>query len=109
MAILKNEHKMKCSCLKGIQNTQKSTECKTCGNCFHAVSGCLISFEFNETDNDTIELCQNCLTNALPFQTLDDLEYEFTVLKGSNISETNMDRLRHLKFNPFKKMIIILV
>ena len=46
-------------------------------------------------------MCQNCLSDTIPFQTLDDLEYEFTVLNGKNISENDMDRLRHLKFNPF--------
>ena len=41
------------------------------------------------------------LAYSLPFQTLDDLDYEFTVLNGNNASEQNMDELRQLKFNPF--------
>ena len=48
-----------------------------------------------------IDLCQNCLAESLPFQTLNDLEFEFTVLKGINVRKDEMDRLRHLKFNPF--------
>ena len=46
-------------------------------------------------------MCQHCLANSLPFQSLDDIEYQFTVSKGINISEEEMDRLMHLKFNPF--------
>ena len=45
-------------------------------------------------------MCQKCLANALPFQTLDDLDYEFTV-NGNIVSEEDMDKLRNLKFNPF--------
>jgi hypothetical protein len=47
----------------------------------------------------TTDLCQHCLlANSLPFQSLNDLEHEFTVSKGINISEEEMDRLMHLKF-----------
>ena len=42
-----------------------------------------------------------CLKNALPFQTLDDLDYEYNVLNGNNISKENVARLKLLKFNPF--------
>jgi hypothetical protein len=45
-------------------------------------------------------VCQECLANALPFQTLDDLDYQFTV-NGNIVSEEDMDKLRNLKFNPF--------
>ncbi len=48
-----------------------------------------------------IDLCQNCLAESLPFQTLDDLEFEFTVLKGIIVRKDETDRPRHLKFNPF--------
>jgi hypothetical protein len=41
------------------------------------------------------------LTNILPFQTLNDLEYQFTVLNGNNVSEKDMDRSNNLKFNPY--------
>ena len=41
------------------------------------------------------------LAYSSPFQTLDDLDYEFTVLNGNNASEQNMDELRQLKFNLF--------
>jgi hypothetical protein len=46
-------------------------------------------------------MCQKCLANTLPFQTVDDLDYELNILNGNNVSEENMDRLKHLKFNPF--------
>lgn len=46
-------------------------------------------------------MCQKCLANNLRFQTLDDLDYELKVLNGNNVNEANMDRLKHLKFNPF--------
>jgi hypothetical protein len=41
--------------------------------------------------------------NILPFQTLDELNYQFTVLNGNNVSEKDMDRLNNLKFNPYLK------
>ena len=69
-------------------------------NRFHAVSACTKSFNSN-IGNNTIDLCQNYSAESLPFQTLDDLEFEFTVLKGINVRKDEMDRLRHLKFNPF--------
>ena len=42
-----------------------------------------------------------CLDDSLPFQKLDDFDYEFTVLKGNNVNDRDMDRLSRLKFNPF--------
>ena len=101
MTTLNNEHKKKCSsCFKTVQKTQKSVECLTCSKWFHAVPACTKSFN-SSIDNTTIDLCQHCLANSLPFQSLDDIEYQFTVSKGINISEEEMDRLMHLKFNPF--------
>lgn len=41
------------------------------------------------------------MDDSLPFQKRDDFDYESTVLKGKNINERDIDRLRHLKFNPF--------
>jgi hypothetical protein len=46
-------------------------------------------------------VCQKCSANTFPFQTVDDLDYELNILNGNNVSEENMDRLKHLKFNPF--------
>ena len=94
MATLKNKQKTNCSsCLKIIGKTQKSIECLTCGK--HALSCC------DTITGNTLDTCQKCLTNILPFQTLDDLEYQFTVLNGNNVSEKDMDRLNNLKFNPY--------
>ena len=73
MTTLNNERKMKCSSrFKTIQKTQKSIECLTCMNRFHAASACTGSFN-SSIGNNTIDLCQNCLAESLPFQTLDDL------------------------------------
>ena len=84
-----------------IQEKQKQVKCMTCGRRFHAVSPCVKSFDTNDIAKNSINTCQNCLAYSLPFQTLDDLDYEFTVLNGNNVSEQDMDRLRQLKFNPF--------
>ena len=59
------------------------------------------SFDTNVIAKRSINTCQNCLDDSLPFQKLDDFDYEFTVLKGNNVNERDMDRLIHLKFNPF--------
>ena len=38
----------------------------------------------------------------MPFQSLDDPDYELTVISQRNLSEVDMDRLSQLKFNPFQ-------
>jgi hypothetical protein len=86
---------------KTIQKTEKSIECLSCMNRFHAVSACTMSFNSN-IDNNTIDLCQNCLAESLPFQTLNDLEYEFTVLKGNNVRKDEMDRIKAFEIQPFR-------
>ena len=99
-----NNKKKDCSyCLKMMQEKQKQVKCLTCGRRFHAVSSCVKSFDTNDIAENSINTCQNCLAYSLPFQTFDDLDYEFTVLNGNNynVSEQDMDRLRQLKFNPF--------
>jgi hypothetical protein len=64
------------------------------------VSCCAAQKSFNSSISDTsIDLCQHCLLNYLPFQSLHDLDYEFTVSNEINISEEEMDGLMHLKFN----------
>ena len=99
MSTLNDKHKRECSsCFNIIRETEKSIECLTCGKWFHALTTCIDSFD--SKIRNTIEVCQKCLANALPFQTLDDLDYEFTV-NGNIVSEEDMDKLRNLKFNPF--------
>ncbi len=79
---------------------QKFTECLGCNNLLH-VPACTKSLNLNNSNIiPTIDLYQLCLADTLPFQTLDELEYEFT-MNENNVSEDDMDRLRHLKFNPF--------
>ena len=94
-----NQNKKCCSCLKIIRETEKAIECLTCAKWFHAVPTCIKSFDSNI--ENTVDVCQKCLANNLPFQTLDDLDYELNVLNGKNVNEENMDRLKQLKFNPF--------
>ena len=59
------------------------------------------SFDTNVIAKRSINTCQNCLDDSLPFQKLDDFDYEFTVLKGNNVNDRDMDRLSRSKFNPF--------
>ena len=73
----------------------------TCGRRFHAVPSCVKSCDTNVIAKRSINACQNCLDDSLPFQKLDDFDYEFTVLKGNNINDWDMDRLSRLKFKPF--------
>jgi hypothetical protein len=40
----------------------------------------------------------------LPFQSLNDEDYEFTVKNNRHISERERDRLEGLKFNPFSDL-----
>jgi hypothetical protein len=62
---------------------------------------CLHAKSFNYSiDNTTTDLCQYCFVNSLPFQSLDDLDYDYCI-KWINISEEEMDRLMHLKLNTF--------
>ena len=97
-----NNTTQKCSiCSRIIRDKQKFFECLTCGRWFHAVPSCMKSFDTNVIARRSINTCQNCLNDSLPFQKLDDFDYEFTVLKGNNVNERDMDRLSHLKFNPF--------
>ena len=99
MSTLNDKYKTECSsCFNIIRETQKSIECLQCEKWFHARTTCIDSFD--SKIRSTIEVCQECLANALPFQTLDDLDYEFTV-NGNIVSEEDMDKLRNLKFNPF--------
>jgi hypothetical protein len=48
---------------------------------------------------------QICLDNALPFQSLDDLEYELKITRGRTFSQDDMDRITQLSFNPFQLSI----
>ena len=98
MHTLDSNKKKCCSCLKIIRKTQRAIKlCQMVSD--HAVSTCIKSFDPNI--GNTIDVCQKCLANTLPFQTVDDLHYELNVLNGNNVSEENMDRLKYLKFNPF--------
>jgi hypothetical protein len=42
------------------------------------------------------------LINALPFQSLDDLEYDLNITRGRTFSQDDMDRITQLSFNPFQ-------
>ena len=97
-----NNTTQKCSiCSRIFRDFKNFFECLTCGRWFHAVPSCLKSFDTNVIAKRSINTCQNCLDDSLPFQKLDDFDYEFTVLKGNNVNDRDMGRLSHLKFNPF--------
>ena len=55
-------------------------------------------------DAKEIEICHICLNESLPFQSLNDEDYEFTVKNNRHISERERDRLEGLKFNPFSDL-----
>mgnify|MGYP002804047169 FL=1 len=97
-----NNVTQKCSiCSRVIRTKQKFIECLTCGRRFHAVSSRVKSFDTKVIAKRSIDTCQNCLEDSLPFHKLDDFDYKLSVLKGNNVNDRDMDRLSHLKFNPF--------
>ena len=101
MASNKYKLKIKCSsCCKIIQEGHKHIICLTCNKLYRAESACTKSFDSN-INQASIDMCQNSLADIILFQTLDDLEYKFTIFDRNNLSEDDMDRLKHLKFNPF--------
>ena len=68
-----NNTTQKCSiCSRIIPDKQKFIECLTCGRWFHAVPSCMKSFDTNVIAKRSINTCQNCLDDSLPFQKLDD-------------------------------------
>ena len=92
------------SCLKSIGKYQKWIECNTCHRWYHAKSACVKSFDAN-VNNAEIDICKLCLDNALPFQSLDDLEYELNITRGRTFSQDDMDRITQLSYNPFQLSI----
>ena len=49
-----------------------------------------------------IDTCHICLSNSLPFNSIDPLDFNFTFGNFSRLpSEEDMDKLMRLKFNPF--------
>ena len=101
MASFNNAIQKSSICSRIIRGKQKFIECLTSGRRFHAVPSCVKSFDTNVIAKRSINTCQNCLDDSLPFQKLDDFDYEFIVLKGNNVNDQDMDRLSRLKFNPF--------
>lgn len=100
MANISNNCKTKCSsCSKTIGKYQKPIQCSTCEKRFHATPACMKSFD-TDTNKELIDLCQKCLDDSLPFQSLDHSELTI-ILNQKNISPSDVDRLNQLKFNPF--------
>jgi hypothetical protein len=49
-----------------------------------------------------IDICDTCLSNSLPFHSIDNLEFNIIFGNFNRIpSEEDMDRLTQLKLNPF--------
>ena len=61
------------------------------------------TLDTNVLNNWKIEICQICLDDSLPFQSLDDFDYKLNIINNENLSEKDMDRLNQLKYNPFEK------
>ena len=93
--------KKKCfSCFLEISKNHKSINCLTCGGWFHARTSCVKSpLACQQTE---VDICNMCLSCALPFYSIDDLELNFILGDFNRIpSDEDMDRLTQLKFNPF--------
>ena len=71
-----------------------------CERWFHAKDVCIKSpLTCQQTEIDT---CHMCLSNTLPFSSIEDLDFKFTFGDFSRFpSDDDMDRLMQLKFNPF--------
>ena len=98
---------MKCitcsSCYCLITVNLKNIKCKSCHSTFHLQSRCL-KLENNEVLNlhDEIFLCYQCLENSLPFNSLDDVDYDIAINNLNNdLSQRECEKLRNLTFNPF--------
>ena len=86
------------ACYNIIRETQKSIECLTCGKWFHALTTCIDSFD--SKIRNTIEVCQKCLANALPFQTLGNLKFNpFDASSNIALSENNANIDNRSKIN----------
>ena len=93
--------KKNCStCSLIIHQNKKSINCLTCEGWFHARTSCVKSpLTCQQTE---IDICNMCLIYSLPFQSIDDSEFNYIFGNFSRIpSDEDMDRLTQLKFNPF--------
>jgi hypothetical protein len=97
MASLTLGKKVCFTCSTIIGKNKKSINCLTYGDGFmhapHVTLGC---------QQGEIDICDTCLSNSLPFHSIDDLEFNFIFGNFNRIpSEEDRDRLTQLKFNPF--------
>ena len=100
MASLTLGKKVCFTCSTIIGKNKKSINCLTCGGWFHARTACMkLTLGCQQTE---IDICDTCLSNSLPFYSIDDLEFYFIFGNFNQISsEEDMDRLTQLNFNPF--------
>ena len=71
-----------------------------CGKWFHASNVCVKSpLTYQQTETNLYNIC---LSDALPFTSIDELDFNFTFGDFTRLpSAEDMDKLMHLKFNPF--------
>ena len=96
-----NINKKICSaCFCEIAIDKRGIVCVLCGRWFHAKNFCIKSpLTCQQTE---IETCHLCLSDSLPFSSIDDINFNFTFGDYSRLpSDEDMDRLMQLTFNPF--------
>ena len=100
MASINVDKKICSTCFHQIAFDKTGVTCVMCGRCFHAKNTCIKSpLTCQQTEIDT---CHICLSNSLPFNSIDPLDFNFTFGDFSRLpSEEDMDKLMRLKFNPF--------
>ena len=100
MASINVDKKICSTCFHQIAFDKTGVTCVMCGRCFHAKNTCIKSpLTCQQAEIDT---CHICLSNSLPFNSIDPLDFNFTFGDFSRLpSEEDMDKLMRLKFNPF--------
>jgi hypothetical protein len=100
MASINVDKKICSTCFHQIAFDKTDVTCVMCGRCFHAKNSCIKSpLACQQME---IDICHICLSNLLPFNSIDPLDSNFTFGDFSRLpSEEDMDKLMRLKFNPF--------
>ena len=88
------------TCFRKITIDKSGISCVACGRWFHANNvGVKSPLTCQQTETD---LCNILLSDALPFTSIDELDFNFTFGDFTRLpSAEDMDKLMRLKFNPF--------
>ena len=91
MASINVDKKICSTCFHQIAFDKTGVTCVMCGRCFHAKNTCIKSpLTCQQTEIDT---CHICLSNSLPFNSIDPLDFNFTFGDFSRLpSEEDMDK-----------------